>query len=78
MFFACAQSLTKMEKMPIRKNDPVGKNPSRNGAMTIIIDTLADDHNSWHGKTCSQSFSELPRKKRTGQASDLFNQITFK
>ena len=25
-----------------------------NRAMTIIIDTHADDYNSQHGKTCSQ------------------------
>ncbi len=45
-------------------------------AMTIKIDTHADDYNfAIRRKLQNRSFGELPRKKRTGQASDLFNQI---
>ncbi|MFW5757069.1 MAG: hypothetical protein ACOCYO_00145 [Bacteroidota bacterium] len=41
-----------------------------------VFDTHADDYNfaTWR-KLQNRSFGELPRKRRTGQASDLFNQI---
>ncbi len=43
--------------------------------MRKTFDTHAHDYNSQKGKTCSQLVSELPRKKRTGQASERINQI---
>ncbi len=46
-------------------------------SMTKIFDTHAHDYNLWHGQTCSQSAGELPRKKRTGQASDRINENLF-
>ncbi len=41
-------------------------------SMTKIFDTHAHDYNSRHGKTCSQSASELSRrKKRDRHLADL-------
>ncbi len=40
-----------------------------NRAMTMYIDTHADDNNSQDARACSQSiFGDLPLKKRTATA----------
>ncbi|MFW5891832.1 MAG: hypothetical protein ACOCUQ_00365 [Bacteroidota bacterium] len=45
-------------------------------SLDNIIDILADDYNiETRRKLQNRSFGKLPRKKRTGQASERINQI---